>query len=320
MPLKILFLAQIMRKMAEQFHIKDEISPLKSVILGRADSNGPAPSPGQCYDPKSRAHVLAGTYPKETDMVKEMAAFEKVLKKYGVKVYRPDLLEGVNQIFTRDIGFVIDDTFIKANILPDREAEFQAIESILSQFDQNKIIQPPEEVHVEGGDVMPWGDYLFVGTYRYPDYPDYITARTNAAAVDFLQSLFPSKKVVPFDLKKSNTDPRENALHLDCVFQPVGHGKAIIHKEGFLDENQYRFLVDLFGKENMFHITKDEMYDMYSNVFSINPDVVVSEQNNKRLNDWLRTQGLTVEEVPYAEIAKQEGLLRCSTLPLQRSK
>jgi N-dimethylarginine dimethylaminohydrolase len=25
-----------------------------------------------------------------------------------------------------------------------------------------------------------------------------------------------------------------------------------------------------------------------------------------------------VEEVPYAEISKQEGLLRCSTLPLQR--
>ncbi|HFX18229.1 MAG TPA: amidinotransferase [Flavobacteriales bacterium] len=305
--------------MAEQFNITDEISPLKSVILGRADSNGPTPTPEQCYDPKSLEHVKAGTYPKEADMVKEMAAFEKVLKKYGVKVYRPDLLENVNQIFTRDIGFVIDDTFIKANILPDREQEFQAITNILSHFDQNKIVQPPEEVHIEGGDVMPWDDYIFVGTYRRPDYPDYITARTNAAAVDFLKQLFPNKKVVAFDLKKSNTDPRENALHLDCVFQPVGNGKAIIHKEGFLDENQYQFLVDLFGKDNMLHINKDEMYDMAANVFSISPKVVVSEQNNKRLNNWLRQQGLTVKEVPYKEIAKQEGLLRCSTLPLQRS-
>jgi N-dimethylarginine dimethylaminohydrolase len=302
----------------EHFNIKDEISPLKSVILGRADSNGPAPTPEQCYDPKSREHVIAGTYPKEEDMIKEMATFEKVLKKHGVKVYRPDLLENINQIFTRDIGFVIDDTFIKSNILPDREAEFQAINNILEHFDQHKIIQPPEEVHVEGGDVMPWGDYIFVGTYRRPDYPDYITARTNAAAVEFLQKTFPHKKVIAFDLKKSNTDPRENALHLDCVFQPVGKGKAIIHKEDFLDENQYRFLVDLFGKENLFHINKDEMYHMFSNVFSISPNVVVSEKNAKRLNDWLRQQGLIVEEVPYSEIAKQEGLLRCSTLPLQR--
>jgi len=304
--------------MPEQFHINDEISPLKSVILGRADSNGKPPAPEQCYDPKSREHVLAGTYPREKDMIKEMEAFEKVLKKHGVKVYRPELLENVNQIFTRDIGFVIGDKFIKANILPDRENEFQAIEPILKKFDKNKIFYPPEEVHIEGGDVMPWYDYIFAGTYRRPDYPDYITARTNAAAIDFLQNTFPRKKVIAFDLKKHNTDPRENALHLDCVFQPVGHGKAIIHKEGFLDENQYRFLVDLFGKENLFHITKDEMYDMYTNVFSISPDVVVSEQNNKRLNDWLRRQGLVVEEIPYAEIAKQEGLLRCSTLPLQR--
>ena len=113
--------------MALKFHIKNEIDTLQFVILGRADSNGVAPTPEQCYDPKSREHVLADTYPKEADMITEMSAFESVLKKYGVQVYRPDLLKNVNQIFTRDIGFVIENTFVKANILPDREEEFQAI-------------------------------------------------------------------------------------------------------------------------------------------------------------------------------------------------
>jgi len=60
------------------------------------------------------------------------------------------------------------------------------------------------------------------------------------------------------------------------------------------------------------------MYDMNSNVFSIAPNVVVSERKFYRLNNWLRDQGITVEEIPYSEIAKQEGLLRCSTLPLIR--
>ena len=77
-------------------------------------------------------------------------------------------------------------------------------------------------------------------------------------------------------------------------------------------------LVNLFGNENLFHITRDEMYDMNSNVFSIAKDVVISERNFTRLNTWLRSKGFTVEEVPYAEIAKQEGLLRCSTMPLIR--
>ncbi len=60
------------------------------------------------------------------------------------------------------------------------------------------------------------------------------------------------------------------------------------------------------------------MYNMNSNIFSISEDVIVSEQNFSRLNTWLRANGFTVEEVPYAEIAKQEGLLRCSTMPLIR--
>jgi N-dimethylarginine dimethylaminohydrolase len=57
---------------------------------------------------------------------------------------------------------------------------------------------------------------------------------------------------------------------------------------------------------------------MNSNIFSISEDVIISEQNFTRLNTWLRSQGFTVEEVPYAEISKQEGLLRCTTMPLIR--
>ena len=137
-------------------------------------------------------------------------------------------------------------------------------------------------------------------------------------AVIEIQKLFPNKIVKSFELRKSNTNAKENALHLDCCFQPIGKNKAIIHKNGFLIESDYDWLVNFFGKENIFEITKDEMYEMFSNVFSISNDVVVSEKNFTRLNNWLRDNGFTVEEIPYAEIAKHEGLLRCSTLPLIR--
>lgn len=150
------------------------------------------------------------------------------------------------------------------------------------------------------------------------DYPNYITARTNTAAVKAIQELFPEKTVKSFELRKSNINPKENALHLDCCFQPIGTNKAILHKNGFLVESEYQWLVDFFGAENIFEITKEEMYAMNSNIFSIAEDVIVSEQNFTRLNTWLRHQGFNVEEVPYAEIAKQSGLLRCSTMPLIR--
>ncbi|MBT8267092.1 MAG: amidinotransferase [Bacteroidia bacterium] len=301
-----------------KLNIKDETSRLRAVILGTAESCGPTPKPEDCYDPKSRQHVLNGTYPKEEDMIPEMEAVAKVFKKYDVEVFRPNVIENCNQIFSRDIAFVIDDKIIKANILPDRDREIEAVRYVWNLIeDKNRIILP-EECHVEGGDIMPWKDHIFIGTYSGEDYEDYVTARTNMDAVIAIQELFPHKTVKSFELRKSNTDPKENALHLDCCFQPIGTDKAILHKNGFLVESEYDWLVNFFGKENIFEITKQEMYDMNSNIFSISEEVIISEKNFKRLNSWLRDQGFTVEEVPYAEIAKQEGLLRCSTMPLIR--
>ncbi|MFV5688844.1 dimethylarginine dimethylaminohydrolase family protein [Flavobacterium sp. ZT3R25] len=299
-------------------NIKNETSRLRAVVLGSAIDNGPTPKAEEAYDPKSLEHILAGTYPKESDMVAEMEAFNKVLQKYDVTVFRPEMIASYNQIFTRDIGFVIDDIFIKSNILPDRERELEAIQYVIDEIDPEKVVRPPEEVHIEGGDVILWNDYIFVGTYKGSDYKDYITARTNVQGVQYIKDLFPNKIVKGFDLVKSKIEARDNALHLDCCFQPVGKDKGIIYKRGFREEADYLFLVNFFGKENLFHITRDEMYHMNSNVFSINTNVVVSEKNFTRLNNWLRANGFVVEEIPYAEIAKQEGLLRCSTLPLIR--
>jgi N-dimethylarginine dimethylaminohydrolase len=301
-----------------ELNIKNETSRLKAVVLGAAVSNGPTPKADEAYDPKSLEHILANSYPLESDMVIEMEAFNGVLKKYGVTVLRPEMIENYNQIFTRDIGFVIDDVFIKSNILPERERELDAIQYVIDQINPLKVVRPPEEVHIEGGDVMLWNDFIFIGTYKGSDYKDYITARTNLEGVQFIKELFPNKIVKEFDLVKSKIEARDNALHLDCCFQPVGKDKGIIYKGGFREEADYMFLVNLFGKENLFHITRDEMYDMNSNVFSIDSNVVVSEKKFTRLNNWLRTNGFIVEEIPYAEIAKQEGLLRCSTLPLIR--
>jgi N-dimethylarginine dimethylaminohydrolase len=301
-----------------ELNINNETSRLQAVVLGSAISNGPIPTKDEVYDPKSLEHIMAGTYPQEPAMVLEMEAFNQVFLKYGVTVFRPELIANYNQIFTRDIGFVIGDTFIKSNILPDRERELDAIQYIIDQINPKKVVRPPAEVHIEGGDVMLWKDYIFIGTYKGSDYKDYITARTNLEGVQFIKNLFPNKIVKEFDLIKSKIEARDNALHLDCCFQPVGDNKGIIYKRGFREEADYLFLVNLFGAANLFHITRKEMYHMNSNVFSIDSNVVVSEKKFTRLNKLLRANGFVVEEIPYAEIAKQEGLLRCSTLPLIR--
>ena len=299
-------------------NVNNETSKLKAVVLGTALSLGPTPKLEDCYDPKSREHVLNNTYPNEEDLIQEMDEFFQVLKKYNVTVYRPEKIMDYNQIFSRDIAFVIENKFVFANVVKERSKEINGIEHVYNQIDDQHLIRLPDSCRVEGGDVMLWGNYVFIGTYTADDYSEYITARTNMQAVDVIEKLFPNKTIILFELLKSNDDPRNNALHLDCCFQPVGENKAIICPEGFLDKNQYQWIVDLFGADNIFEITKEEMYNMHCNIFSIDHNVVVSDRTFDRLNSWLEENNFIVEKIKYTEASKQGGLLRCSTLPLIR--
>ncbi|HKK39508.1 MAG TPA: arginine deiminase family protein [Cryomorphaceae bacterium] len=301
-----------------KINVQNETGALEAVLLGTAKSPGPVPTLEEAYDPKSRYFIQKGEYPKEADLIKEMTAFEEVLKKYGVEVYRPEVLTDVNQVFSRDIFFVIGEKLVIPNILKHRREETEAVQFLLDEIDPDRILRMPPEARAEGGDVMPWNGHIFVGYSKPEDFAKYEVSRTNQAGVDFLVDNFKDWKVHAFELNKSDDDPRQNALHLDCCFQPIGKDKAILFPGGFKNQEDVDFLVDFFGKENIIEIDREEMYHMYSNVFSISPTVIVSENKFDRLNSLLRKNGFTVETIPYGEISKQEGLLRCSTMPLRR--
>ncbi|MEM6643971.1 MAG: arginine deiminase family protein [Bacteroidota bacterium] len=300
-----------------QVHIQDETASLEAVILGTAESSGGVPTLEKTYDPKSREHILAGTYPNEEDLIKELQEVELILKKYNVEVHRPSTIPHLNQIFARDIAFVLDGTLVIPCVTPERKLESEGIEHIVSKVE--KVLLPDEHLLMEGGDIIPWNGYLFVGYSKKPDFERYTVARTNEASLDYLKKAFPEWKVLGFELNKSDSNAKENALHLDCCFQPVGRNKAVIYPEGFKHREDVQFLKSLFKEHNLFEIDQEEMYHMNSNFFSISPEVVISDTSFTRLNNRLTAWGLKVEGVKYREIAKMEGLLRCTTMPLRRS-
>ncbi|HEX9652060.1 MAG TPA: arginine deiminase family protein [Cyclobacteriaceae bacterium] len=302
-----------------KLQVRDEISPLRSVIVGSAFDFGGTPLYKEAYDPKSKENIRNGTFPTEEDLLEEIDGFAEKLKAMGVYVYRPQNVEGINQIFARDIGLVIEDFFIKANIVADRTKEIRGILHLLKKIDSRKVVQPPVKVRIEGGDVMPWYDKIFIGYSKYADFQKFIVSRTNEAGIEFVKQLFPDKEVIPFELNKSDNDARKNALHLDCCFQPIGKGFAIMYRDGFKNKREANYLVNFFGQPKMIFIDQQEMYDMCANIFSVNPNLIISSKNFVRLNKELRDRGFKVEEVKYNETAKMEGLLRCSTLPLRRS-
>lgn len=302
-----------------KLNIRNETGKLKSVVLGQPHSMGADPTLAESYDAKSYHSIKNNIYPKEEDIIAEMDAFEAVLKKYDVEVYRPHIIQDYNQVFARDVAFVIDDKMIISNIIQDRYDEQDAYRKIFARVGWRKIINLPDTAHIEGGDVIVWNDFLFIGTCYSEDYRSFKTARTNEYAIEILKEYFPKKRIIDLDLKKNDTEPYKGILHLDCTFNPVGKDKCIIYKGGFVDESDYQLIVDIFGEENCFEVTDEEMFAMNPNIFSISPEIVVSDKAFTRMNEHMRNVwGMTVEEIPYREISKMGGLLRCSTMPLVR--
>lgn len=302
-----------------KLNIKNETGRLRSVVLGQPNSMGGIPTLEESYDAKSYHTIEHNMYPKEADIINEMNAFEAVLKKYNVEVFRPDIIKDYNQVFARDVAFVIDDKMIISNVIADRADEQEAYKTVYEKVKWRDIINLPETAHIEGGDVIVWNDFIFIGTCFSEDYRSYKTARTNEYAIEILKEYFPKKRIIDLELKKNDRIPYEGILHLDCTFNPIGKDKCIIYKDGFVDESDYNLIIDIFGEENCFHVTAEEMFEMFPNIFSISTEVVVSDKAFTRMNNHLRdVWGMTVEEIPYREISKMGGLLRCSTMPLVR--
>jgi len=140
--------------------VTNETATLKSVILGIGDDRGEVHG----INPLVRKHIKENTLPKEIDIQREIKSFEQVLKQANVQVLRPVNITKTEQIFTRDIGFVIDDLFFIANMKhPVRRREYAGIAPHINNLvKDDKRISIPEGILIEGGDVILYNEHIFI--------------------------------------------------------------------------------------------------------------------------------------------------------------
>lgn len=284
-------------------NVNNETGNLRAVIFGIARDRG---NTIHEINPKIKEHKANGTYPSEQALIQQVDGAAKKLIQLGIDVFRPANLPAQDQIFTRDIAFVIGDTIVLSNMKKQsRKPELEGISYIEKRLDPKKIMRPNSQTFIEGGDVIVNGKQIFVG----------LGDRTNYEGYQFINRTFTDREVIPMKLVVSD-DPKKNVLHLDCAFQPVGDRWAILYEDGFVRRPDH--IYDIFGERNLIKVNAREMYDMNPNVFSIAPDKVLSEKGFTRLNSELRKRGIEVIETEYDEVSKVGGLLRCSTMPLVR--
>ena len=294
-------------------HVHTEWGRLGRVVVGHGRDMGVRPTVETAYDPTSRAHLAAGTYPNETAVAMELDGLAEVLSSHGVDVVRPADVPDLEQVFARDVGLVIEDVFFRSRMIEDRQAEWSGIAPLLEDLSVEEV---PEEVHVEGGDVLLLDDAIAIGVTRKPNLVDKQTARTNPEAAEFFRGRFPHREVIEVELHKDDHNPLLSALHLDCAYMPLGGGDAIIAPEAFL---QYSLLEALKKRHSsVIDISSNEAALLQSNLLHLDERTILIDPRFKRVGSALESLGYALIPCPMESVGRMGGLFRCTTLPLNR--
>lgn len=229
---------------------------------------------------------------------KQMRGFIKLLRKEGVDLlFAQDVKDAFVQFFTRDVGFVVGDTFYVAR----RTDAYRKIEaSGLSQIQHSmQKVKWLDSGMIEGGDVMLNGSTVYVGLSGRTDMDGFKAFRKVADRDGF--------KAVPIQLN-------DWVLHLDCRFNILSSNLAVAYPKD-ISVQAMKLLESSF---EIIPVTSDELKTLAPNFLVIDEKTVVGDIRNTRLNDVLRSRGFRVLELPYDEVTKIWGAFRCSVLPLRR--
>lgn len=284
----------------ERLAVQSETGRLRTVIIGYPDNFDL--DHAEIINETQKLYYFGANRPQKENLIKEMDGYVACLEANGVQVLRPRPIDGVyDQLMTRDIGVVIDDTFLLTHMAsPSRQREWLGILHHLQPFMQ-QVVRVPEHLVIEGGDIVVDKGHIFVG----------ISQRTTQAGAEWLAAEFPQYTVVSVELKRVSEG--ENVLHLDCAFVPVGQQHALIYPNGFR-----HIPAEITEHYELIPVTRAEQDQLGTNVLSISPTKVISRAHSSRINNEMRAHGLEVFALPFAEAPKTGGSFRCCSLPLWR--
>ncbi len=188
-----------------KLHIGDEFSPLKKVVVCYGTS---IPKVND-YQPTDPQEIKWGWKKWDNEkLIEQQYNFFQKLKQYQVELIDLNTKPSLTwQMYTRDIGFVIDDTFYYAakRTLAARNGEIDLLLKAIN-LNPNQIVGLPGKI--EGGDVLINNSTALVG----------ISNRTNQEAIDKLSKYV---KVKPIYLGDS-------VMHLDTVLTLLPKQYALV--------------------------------------------------------------------------------------------
>jgi N-dimethylarginine dimethylaminohydrolase len=103
--------------------------------------------------------------------------------------------------------------------------------------------------------------------------------------------------------------------HLDTLFGVLGHGHALLYGSAFEPGSLARIQE---AYPSVVSLSEREQENAGANVLSLDRDTVLAIEENGSVNEQLVRLGYEVITIPFSEVIKSGGSVRCVTLPLER--
>ena len=250
---------------------------------------------------------------------KQVEHFAQLVSEKGIIIHRNENLPvsaktgdyyfGL-QLYTRDPILVIGNKVIITNLRSLwRRVERMALKEIIADIEENydaEIIYMPElkegyhpdNVYLEGGDVLLNGYEIYVGHSGHA---------SNSKGIEWLkETLGPDYKVHEIKL-------REDVLHLDCALMLLNEHLGVKCNEIILSE-----LPASLASREWVIATAEEARVMGTNACILDSTTVIMDNYHPRIANALREKNHKVIEIPYDAGKALGGGLRCSHHPLIR--
>jgi N-dimethylarginine dimethylaminohydrolase len=240
--------------------------------------------------------LLIGTSYKSNGNMKEkiLEQLKDILTQYQVSVLKLNNISIDEVLWIRDIFFTLDNTCVICNCTTsdtmgyNRKHEHKEVINLLES--KYKLLYPPEDVFIEGGDIIMNGYDVFVG----------LNKRTNYKSLKFLQEHFPNYTFIPV---------MHDALHLDCVFNVVKDNTILyIHSKVIMDK-----VPSTYGKINV--EINDINNNLVCNFLVVNKNTIIHTDvpENKVVCKILKNYGYNVHNIKYYNLVDEGGGIRCLT-------
>lgn len=225
-------------------------------------------------------------------MYEQYNEFINLISREGVKVQFLEPIYGENQVFTRDVGFVIGDRlFISKISNKERIQETKALEKYIKNYNL-KVCKMKN--NIEGGDVIVYENYIFIG----------LSKRTTLEAIKELKEYI-NEYNMGYEIVEINFN-KEKMLHLDCVFNILGKDQCIISNYLY-DKEKIKKRI-----KTCYNIDQNTSEELGTNILSLGEMRIVT--SNKTVFNILKNADFKVFYLDYSEILKAGGGFTCSTL------